>query len=94
MPDDMMHGIMELVMGEQRDDEKIMFHPIGTGRRILCVTCAAALMEWMADTRRHFTLHIPNSGLSTSPVISAQTSFNGWNNACRQSSSYFQLGDN
>ena len=65
MPDDMMHGIMELVIGEQGDDEKIMLHPIGTGRRILCLTCATALMQWMADGKQRFTLHIPHPELST-----------------------------
>ena len=66
MPDDMMHGIMELVMGEQRDDEKIMLRPIGTGRRILCLTCATQLMQWMADGKHQFTLQMDSGGLSTS----------------------------
>ena len=92
MPDDMMHGVMELIIGEQQDDKKVMLRALGTGRKILCLTCATALMQWMSDGKQHFTLHIPNFETSTSPAISAQTSFNGWNNACRQSSSYFELG--
>ena len=94
MPDDIMHGVMELVMGEQRDDEKIMLRPIGTGRRILCLTCATQLMQWMADGKHQFTLQMDSGGLSTSPTIGRRTSFNWWTNMSRESSSYFHLGDN
>ena len=78
MPDDMMHGVMELIIGEQGDDEKTMLRTVGTGRRILCLTCATELMQWMADGTHRFTLHIPHPELSTSPTIGRRTSFNWW----------------
>ena len=94
MPDDMMHGVVELIMGEQQDDKKAMLRTLGTGRRILCLTCATQLMQWIGDGKMQFTLQMRNSGFITSTDIPRPSVFNWRNDGYRQSSSYFQLGDN
>ena len=91
MPDDMMHGVMELIIGEQQDDKKVMLRALGTGRKILCLTCATALMQWMSDGKQHFTLHVPR--LEMTPDHIPMQSPLRWTNEVT-SSPYFGLGDN